>query len=145
MAFYNQGIFQPKNPEKYVGAGAITYRSAWELTFMNLCDQHPYIMQWASESLKIPYQDPFTGKLRTYIPDFMILYYIPSTGQKKLELVEIKPMSQSVPESARSKKDQEAVILNEAKWKAAQQWCRAHGATFRVMTENQLYRQAGKK
>ena len=145
MAFYNQGTFQPKNPDKYVGTQPITYRSAWELTFMNLCDQHPYILQWASESLKIPYQDPFTGKLRTYIPDFMILYVVPSTGKRHLELIEIKPLSQSIPEAARSKKDQEALILNEAKWKAAQAWCRANGAVFRVMTEQQLYRQAGGK
>lgn len=145
MAFFNQGIFQPKNPDKYVGTQPITYRSAWELTFMNLCDQHPYIMQWASESIKIPYQDPFTGKLRSYIPDFLILYYLPNSGQQRLELIEIKPLSQSVPEAARTRKDQEALILNEAKWAAAQAWCRANGATFRVMTENQLYRQAGGK
>lgn len=145
MAHYNQGTFVPKNPDKYVGTQPITYRSAWELTFMNLCDQHPYIIQWASESIKIPYQDPFTGKLRNYIPDFLILYVIPSTGAQHCELIEIKPLSQSIPEAARSKKDQEALILNEAKWQAAHAWCRAHGAKFRVMTENQLYRQAGGK
>jgi len=145
MPGYNQGVFIPKNPAKYVGTQPITYRSAWELTFMNLCDQHPYILQWASESIKIPYQDPFTGKLRNYIPDFMILYVIPSTGQKRFEVIEIKPLSQSIPEAARTRKDQEAFILNEAKWKAAYAWCRANGATFRVMTEQQLYRQAGGK
>lgn len=145
MAFYNQGVFQPTDPDKYVGTYPITYRSAWELTFMNLCDKHPYILQWASESLKIPYQDPMTGKLRTYIPDFLILYVIPSTGAKHFELIEIKPLSQSIPEAARSKKDQEALMLNEAKWAAAKAWCRANGATFRVLTEHQLYRQAGGK
>lgn len=144
MAFYNQGTFVPTNPDKYVGNGPITYRSAWELTFMNLCDQHPYVLQWASESIKIPYQDPFTGKTRNYIPDFLILY-VDAQGNKHAELIEIKPLSQSIPEAARSKKDQEALILNEAKWQAAYAWCRANGAKFRVMTENQLYRQAGGK
>jgi len=144
MPAYNQGAFVPKNPQKYVGTHPIIFRSAWELTFMNLCDQHPYILQWASESIKIPYQDPFTGKLRNYIPDFFILY-VDSQGMKHAELIEIKPLSQSIPEAARTRKDQEALILNEAKWKAAYAWCRAQGVKFRVMTENQLYRQAGGK
>lgn len=145
MAGFNQGAFLPKNPDKYVGSGPITYRSSWELTFMNVCDQHPNIMQWASESIKIQYQDPFTpGKIRTYIPDFFILY-VDKNGGKHAEIIEIKPLSQALPEAARSKKDQEAVILNDAKWRAAYEWCRRNGMTFRIMTEKQLYRSAGGK
>jgi len=140
MATYNQGIFQPKNPDKYIGTGPITYRSAWELTFMNVCDNHPNIQQWASESLKIPYMDPFDPtKKRNYIPDFLIIY-VDKDGGKHAELIEIKPLSQSIPEAAKTRKDQEAIILNEAKWKAAYAWCRANGMTFRIMTEHQLYR-----
>jgi len=142
MAFYNSGNFEPKNPEKYVGTYPITYRSAWELTFMNLCDQHPYVEQWASESLKIQYQDPFTGKIRNYIPDFFILY-TDKNGGKHAEVIEIKPLSQSIPEAARSQKDIDAITLNEAKWRAAYDWCKANGIQFRIMTEKQLYRQAG--
>lgn len=142
MGRYNQGVFQPKNVDKYVGTWPITYRSAWELTFMNLCDQHPNVLQWASESIKIPYQDPLTGKWRNYIPDFMILF-VDKAGRQHAEIIEIKPMSQSIPEAARSRKDQEALLINEAKWQAAYEWCRRQGVTFRVMTEKQLYRQAG--
>lgn len=142
MASYNQGTFEPENPEKYVGTYPITYRSSWELTFMNLCDKHPYVEQWASESIKIQYQDPFTGKIRNYIPDFFIIY-TDKVGGRHGEIIEIKPLSQSIPEAARSKKDQEAVMLNEAKWEAAYAWCKANGIKFRIMTERQLYRQAG--
>ena len=144
MAGYNQGSFVPKNPGKYIGTHPITYRSAWELTFMNVCDSHPNIVEWASESIKIPYQDPFTGKLRTYIPDFFIVY-LDKNGMKHAEIIEIKPLSQSIPEAARSRKDQEAVILNEAKWKAAYRWCTAQKIRFRIMTEQQLYRGGGGK
>lgn len=144
MPSYNQGIFQPQNPSKYSGNGPITYRSAWELTFMNLCDQHPNILKWASESIKIPYQDPFTGKLRTYIPDFFIVFS-DKNGLKRAEIIEIKPLSQSIPEAARSRRDQEALLLNMAKWDAAQKWCKSQGINFRVMTERQLYAQAGGK
>lgn len=143
MAFYNQGVFQPKNPSKYVGTFPITFRSAWELTFMNTCDQHPNVIQWASESIKIPYQDPMTGKWRQYIPDFLIVY-VDKNGKKHGEIIEIKPLSQTLAEKAKSKRDREALVLNQAKWAAAQAFCRRQGLTFRVMTEAQLYRQPGK-
>jgi hypothetical protein len=145
MAGYNQGAFEPKNPQKYIGTFPITYRSAWELTFMNVCDNHPNITQWASESIQIPYMDPFDPtKKRTYIPDFFIIY-VDKNGAQHAEIIEIKPLSQSIPEAARTRKDQEAIILNEAKWKAAYAWCKAQNITFRIMTEQQLYRTAGGK
>jgi hypothetical protein len=140
MAYYNQGIFQPKAPQKYVGTLPITYRSSWELTFMNTCDQHPNVLQWASESIKIPYLSPMDGRWHNYIPDFLIVY-VDKAGKKHGELIEIKPLSQSVLEKAKSKKDKAALILNQAKWQAAQDFCRKQGLTFRVMTEQQLYRQ----
>lgn len=145
MATYNQGVFQPKNPSKYIGSQPITYRSAWELTFMNVCDNHPNILQWASESIKIPYEDPFQpGKIRNYIPDFFIVY-VDKNGARHGEIIEIKPLSQSIPEAARTRKDMEAIALNEAKWKAAWAYCRSNGIKFRIMTEQQLYRGAGGK
>ena len=140
MAVYNQGAFQPKNPEKYVGNGPITYRSSWELTFMNVCDQHPNIQKWSSESIKIRYEDPFQpGKIRNYIPDFFI-QYVDKNGASHAEIIEIKPMTQTLPEAAKSRKDQEAVVLNDAKWRAAYAWCQANGVKFRIMTEQQLYK-----
>ena len=30
---YKQGIFKPRNPDKYIGQGYPTYRSGWELKF----------------------------------------------------------------------------------------------------------------
>ncbi len=144
MAFYNQGVYRPKNTSKYVGTLPITYRSAWELTFMNLCDQHPNVLQWASESIKIPYQHPLTGKWHQYIPDFFIIY-MDRNGKKHGDIIEIKPMSQSVAEAAKSKRDKQAFMINQAKWKAALEWCKKQGLNFRVMTEHQLYRSASGK
>lgn len=137
--YYNQGVYQPKNPGKYVGTYPITYRSAWELTFMNLCDSHPSVLQWASESIKIPYQHPLTGKWHQYIPDFFIVF-MDKDGKKHGEIIEIKPLSQSIPEAAKSRKAKEIYIINQAKWAAAVEWCRRQGLRFRVMTENQLYK-----
>lgn len=140
MAYYNQGVFKPKNADKYVGKhGPITYRSAWELTFMNVCDRHPNILQWASESIEIKYQHPLTGKWHRYIPDFFIVY-LDKEGSRHGEIIEIKPMNQSVMELAKSKKAQEVVLVNHAKWKAAVAYCQSQGLRFRIMTAEQLYR-----
>ena len=59
---YIQGQYTPVNPGKYVGTYPIIFRSSWEFTVMKLLDTNPNILNWASESLKIPYQTPFTGK-----------------------------------------------------------------------------------
>ena len=139
MAYYNQGIFQPVNKDKYVGSGPITYRSAWELTFMTVCDKHPNIIAWASESLQIPYQNPLTARWHRYIPDFFI-QYMDKDGKVHCEVIEIKPMNQSVMEMAKTRKAQEIVLINHAKWKAAVAWCHQNGYRFRIMTAEQLYR-----
>ncbi len=139
MGKWHQDVFQPKNPGKYVGTFPIVYRSAWELTFMNVCDQHPNILQWASESIQIPYQNPMTGRWHRYIPDFLILYS-DKNGKKHGELIEIKPASQAILERARTKRDKEAYVVNAAKWKAAEAFCAQRNLKFRVMTEYDLYR-----
>lgn len=143
MAYYNQGVFKPMNQSKYVGTGPITYRSAWELTFMSVCDKHPNIIAWSSESIQIPYQHPLTAKWHRYIPDFFI-QYLDKDGAMHGEIIEIKPMNQTVMELARNQKAQEIVAVNHAKWKAAVAWCAQNGLKFRIMTAEQLYRTAKK-
>ena len=59
---FARGKFSPKNGDKYVGLKTPTYRSSWEHAFMRLCDEHPNVYKWASESIKIPYRHPFSGK-----------------------------------------------------------------------------------
>lgn len=136
---YNKGQFVPKNSWKYVGVNKPIWRSSWELSFMNFCDNHPNIVQWASESLSIPYQHPFTGKWTLYIPDF-IVYYIDKNKGTHVEVIEIKPLKETVEEKANSMYDQMSLAVNLAKWKAAATWCAKKGFTFRVMTEKDIYR-----
>jgi hypothetical protein len=149
MPSYNQGVFTPKNPTKYVGTYPIIFRSAWELTFMNTCDNHPNIQQWSSESIKIPYQHPLTGRWHQYIPDFFVIF-VDKNGRKRGEILEIKPASQNprnpvAVQKAKTRKAQEILLVNQAKWIAAEAWCKKQGIVFRIMTQEQLYRQAGSK
>lgn len=138
---WSQAYFTPKNPEKYIGTYPIKARSSWELVFMNKCDTHPSIKQWASESIKIPYKNPVTGKNTVYIPDFLI-HYVDKYGKTHVEVVEIKPIKQSMMEKARGTRAKMVVAVNMAKWKAAQAWCKKNGMTFRVMTEEKMFAQA---
>ena len=96
---FARGKFSPKNGDKYVGLKTPTYRSSWEHAFMRLCDEHPNVYQWASESIKIPYRHPFTGKYTVYVPDFFIVYN-DKNGKKHAEMVEVKPADQTTMERA---------------------------------------------
>jgi hypothetical protein len=145
MANFAQGRYHVRNKQKYIGKGAPKYRSGWELTFMMFCDNHDSVIQWASESIQIPYRNPLTGKQTIYIPDFFVLYQ-DKLGQQKAEVVEIKPKKQSLIESrVASAKDRAVVALNHAKWAAAMAYCKRIGCTFRVITEDDLFYKGKRK
>jgi hypothetical protein len=144
MARYAQGIYVPKNPQKYIGNHKPRYRSGWELTFMTFCDTNSNVIYWASESMRIPYKHPMTGKPTIYVPDFFVVYEN-KFSKKIAEVVEIKPKKQSVIESkVVNAKDRMVVAINHAKWQAAAQYCKAQGFGFRVITEDDIFRN-GKK
>lgn len=139
MARWAQGIYTPKHPEKYIGKHKPKYRSGWELTFMTFCDSNDNILYWASEAIRIPYRNPFTGKPSTYVPDFFVVYQN-RFGNQVAEIVEIKPKKQSIVESkVASAKDRAVVALNHAKWAAAMAFCKSQGYTFRVITEDDIF------
>jgi TnsA endonuclease N terminal len=137
---YAQGRFQLQHPEKYVGKNVPKYRSSWEFAVMSMCDNHPSIIQWANEAIRINYRNPFTGKSTIYVPDFFVMFE-DANGHKQGEIWEIKPSKETSLDEARSTRDQAAAILNMAKWQAAQAWCNAQNLRFRIVTEKDLYDQ----
>jgi hypothetical protein len=141
MGKYANGFYQIINPDKYVGKNTPKFRSSWEFSFMTFCDNDPSVLQWASESIHIPYKNPFTNRNTIYVPDFMIVY-VNREGKKFAELIEIKPSKQTTLEAAgRSQRDQAAAVLNMYKWQAAQAWANQNGIRFRVLTENDIFHQ----
>jgi len=139
MGKWAQGIYTPKNPQKYIGNHKPKYRSGWELTFMTFCDSNDSIIYWASESMRIPYKHPLTGKPTIYVPDFFVVYQN-KFGKQVAEVVEIKPKKQSIIESkVASAKDRMVVAINHAKWTAAMAYCKSQGLTFRVITEDDIF------
>jgi hypothetical protein len=144
MTKFAQGVYTVKNTDKYVGRGEPRYRSSWELAFMTFCDNNQHILSWASESIRIPYVNPVTGKGSIYVPDFFITYQ-DKAGTTHAEVVEIKPKKQSLIESKASSRDRAVVAVNYAKWSAATKFCQRAGLGFRVVTEEDIFHQGGKR
>lgn len=139
MGKFASGIYEVVNTSKYVGNKPPHFRSSWELAFMRMCDSHPNILKWASENVKIPYQRPDTGKYANYIPDFMI-QYIDKDGSEHVELIEIKPSNQTTLEAAKTQGQAFQTAINAAKWTAASEWCKRKGIRFKVINEDQIFK-----
>lgn len=136
---FSQGIYNLKNPEKYIGVSSPRYRSSWEWHVMKMCDENPAIHQWASESIKIPYRDPLTDKATVYVPDFFVVF-VDNKNNKRAELWEVKPIKQTLVEHVgKNKYNQAQYVKNMVKWTAARNFCKTRGITFRVITERDLF------
>ena len=141
MAYtYQQGLFRPRNPQKYQGDPTkIIYRSSWELKVMSWLDRTPEILEWASEEMLIPYISPLDNKVHRYFPDFKIK--IKTYRGFEIHIVEVKPETQIQP-PVKKKKVTKAYIhaistyeVNQAKWKSARQYCEKQGYKFTLLNE----------
>ena len=139
-----QGKYKPKNPEKYKGDPTnIVYRSSWERKFLIYCDSNQNIIEYASEEIALPYRSPLDGRIHRYFPDFYIKVR-ESTGQIKKYIIEIKPQKQTVEPKVQKRKTKSYIYevtewaKNQAKWKAAQEFCEDRGYEFKILTENEL-------
>lgn len=139
-----KGFFKPKNPAKYRGdPSKIIYRSSWELKLMAYLDNHQDVLSWASEEFFIPYRSPVDNKIHRYFPDFKVTKMLPNKTIETV-VIEVKPRSQSVPPTLQkrtTKKYLREVMtwgINEAKWKAAKEYCDDRKWKFMVMTEKEL-------
>lgn len=136
-----QGIFIPRNKEKFIGSKAV-YRSSLELRFMKFCDCNQNIVKWGSENVVIPYLNPLDGKVHRYFVDNFV--QIKEGDKMKRYLVEIKPSSQLLPPATKYRKksnliyEQTMYITNQAKWQAAREWCNKKGLEFIIITEKHL-------
>jgi len=135
-----QGIYNPKNPNKYAGnTKNIVYRSSWELSCMSKFDLDPNIIYWASEEVAVPYVSPQDGRIHRYFPDFVIKKRFPD-GKIRTLMLEIKRQDHVDP--PRPGKNKKRYLLealqwgvNQAKWQAAKSYCEQIGWEFAVITE----------
>lgn len=144
---FRQGYFIPAHPEKYIGdITKIIYRSSWEKKFMILCDKSPMVESWSSEPVAINYFSPIDNKMHKYFVDFFCSISINESVSKKY-LIEIKPKSQAIlemkdPKGFKSKEKYanhlKTIIINRAKWAAAEEYAKGLGYEFKVWTEENL-------
>lgn len=107
-------------------AGECKFRSSWEHKYMLYLDSDTNIFSWSYEKLIIEYvANRSSGKVRKYYPDFFIQF---KDGTKLV--VEIK----------QSRKLEQLSVKKKSA--AAVEWCKAHDATFKILTEIEL-RQLG--
>jgi len=138
------GLFKPKHPEKYVGDPTnIVYRSSWEVKVMSWLDNNDSIITWASEELFIPYISPVDNRWHRYFPDFLVKF---RTKDNKLStmMLEVKPKKQTAQPDSQKRKTKQFINevktwgVNQAKWKAASEYCLDRGWEFKLITEDHL-------
>ena len=105
---------------------------------MRYLDKDKDILEWASEEHIIPYRSPIDGKTHRYYPDFFV---------RKADgcyILEVKPYHETIPPKIQTKATKSYVNavrtygVNEAKFEAATNWCKARGYRFQVLTEHDL-------
>jgi hypothetical protein len=138
------GRFTPKNPKKYVGdPNNIIYRSSWECKVMDWLDRNDDIISWASEELIIPYLSPVDNRVHRYFPDFLVKSKT-KDGKIRTMLIEVKPKKQTIQPEPRKRITKQYINevttwgVNQAKWKAAEEFCMDRGWKFMLMTEDHL-------
>ena len=144
MAESIKSLFKPTKPKKYKGdINNIICRSNWEKRFCSWCDLNESIIEWGSEEFFIKYVSPVDNRYHRYYPDFLIKVK-ESTGQVKTYVIEVKPKKQTRPPKPRKNVTKSYIYecktyaVNQAKWEAANEWCKDRKIEFKIITEKEL-------
>ena len=144
MAESIKSRYKPSNPEKYQGnPNNIICRSSWERRFCVWCDKNENIISWASEEFSIPYLSPVDNRVHRYFPDYIIKVR-EKNNKIKNYVVEVKPKKQTRPPKKRQRMSKSYIYecqtyaINQAKWKAAVEFCEDRMIQFKIITEDEL-------
>lgn len=144
---WKQGKYVLKNTDKYKGTLPIVYRSSWEHRVFYFLDHNPSIIEWASESIIIPYKSQVDNTMHRYFIDVNFVVN-DKEGNQKRYIIEIKPFDQTIPPPTPKNRTSKAIqrynqaVLtfqkNQDKWVAARAWARQNGYIFDIWTEKTL-------
>ena len=139
-----KGKFFPKYPKKYRGDPTnIVYRSLWELRVMKYLDENTAVIEWSSEELAIPYICPTDNRWHRYYPDFIVKIR-KSDGLSQMMILEVKPKKETMEPKKKKKATKQYITevmtwgKNQAKWKAATEYCADRSWEFKLITEDHL-------
>ena len=110
---------------------------------MSWLDKNDDVLSWASEELIIPYVSPLDNRVHRYFPDFLVKV---KTRDKTIKtmLIEVKPKKQTIQPEPRKRITKQFIsevntwTVNQAKWKAAKEFCLDRKWEFMLMTEEHL-------
>ena len=111
---------------------------------MKYCEENPHILEWSSEEIIIPYRSPIDRKIHKYYPDFLIKIRNSKNIIENI-LIEIKPKKQTTPPKKPNRMSKKYINevytygVNEAKWKAAEEYCKDRKWKFEIITEDHLF------
>ena len=138
------GKYRPTYRKKYKGDPTnIIYRSLWEFKFMKYCDLNENILEWGSEEIVIPYISPIDNRVHRYFPDFYVRVRS-KTGRIEKLIIEIKPLKQTTHPKKQQRRTKRYITevttyaVNDAKWKAATEYCKDRRWEFKILTEKEL-------
>ena len=144
MAESIKSRYKPKNAQKYQGnPNIIICRSSWERKFCVWCDVNKNIISWASEEMSIPYLSPKDNRVHRYYPDYLIKVK-EKNNKISSYVIEVKPKKQTQPPKKRSRVTKSYIYecqtyaINQAKWKAANEFCKDNKIEFKIITEDEL-------
>lgn len=138
--------FYPTNPDKIIGDPTkIISRSSWETKVFNKLDKSKDVVKWGSECIVVNYRSPKDNCIHRYFPDLVVVAKT-KDGTYITTMIEIKPLSQSLPPTNKGGKKKETYLkecmtyaINQAKWKAAEEFCEKRNIRFSVMTEKDIF------
>lgn len=134
------GRFVPKNLSKYRGNHSnITYRSLWERNLFRWLDAQPFIAEWCSEEIVIPYICKTDGKPHRYFVDVWMKF-----KDGRILIVEVKPEKETRPPATPKRKTARFIgevmtyAKNISKWESAKEYAADRGWIFEIWTEKTL-------
>lgn len=148
-----QGWYKLLNPQKFIKPidehmksfkdGEVNFKSRLELKAIKYADFNKHIVNWSLEPFNVKYIKPTDGKIHRYYIDLFLEF---SSGDKFI--VEIKSKGETIPPKPPRNKTQKAMVnyqralqtyaVNQAKWKAAEEFAKANKLRFIILTEDEL-------
>ena len=136
--------YYPSFPKKYKGdPNNIICRSSWERKMCRWCDLNENVISWGSEEFSIPYVSPIDNRVHKYFPDFIVKLR-ENSGKIKTYVIEVKPKKQTRPPKTPKRQTKSYIYevteyaKNQAKWKAAEEFCADRMIEFKIITEDEL-------
>ena len=106
-------------------------------------DTSDWCISWSSEEIVVPYVSPIDNRRHRYFVDFVIKVK-DKNGELKTWMVEVKPKKQTKEPAIQKRITKQYITevttwgVNQAKWKAAEEYCADRGWKFVILTEDQL-------